>query len=377
MSDVKTDVARDHVDLEDTRVTRRYLDKFSKITGYLGKVAAVMEVEGRYRRHEINAVARYLISLNLTFRALGHKYQFAGRVPLAGRLTFDRVESGFPVYSELLEMANDAQQAPRHLENMPSVSALKDDMVRVILRDLEIPTKLQFALSQRLYYEELSRGGLFWSRNDPEIQWLSGDGRDGRRKFFLHWAVYDSQINLPTIYLMELEDTGRVGLPKDERRWPEVMAHLMAQSVAGLKLLTIAKGFDEDFEDLHPMRLRRIHIGPMYSHAFTQQTGPLREVLEKAKSPVGEDWALVWTEEDLRSERAEEVKTGWFGRVERQVYALDPFAGRGADTGATSLSRSIILPERPYQSLAELRPTGFDDVRKFVVSPQGRVLSNR
>ena len=52
-------------------------------------------------------------------------------------------------------MANDAQQAERHLARMPSVRALKDQMVRMILGDQEIPTKLQFALSQRLYYEEL------------------------------------------------------------------------------------------------------------------------------------------------------------------------------------------------------------------------------
>jgi len=133
----------------------------------------------------------------------------------------------------------------------------------------------------------------------------------------------------------------------------------MAQSVGGLKLLTIAKGFDEDFDDLHPTRLRRFHIGPMYSHAFTRQMGPLRDVLEAANSPVGEDWALVC----------------WFGTVERQIFALDPFSGQGAETGATRMERSLIMPERPFQALAERNPAGFRDVRKFVVSDGGRVLS--
>jgi hypothetical protein len=151
----------------------------------------------------------------------------------------------------------------------------------------------------------------------------------------------------------------------------------MAQSVGGLKLLTIAKGFDEDFDDLHPTRLRRFHIGPMYSNAFTRQAGPLREVLEQANSPVGEDWALVWTEEELIAERVERVKSGWFGTVERQIFALDPFAGQGADTGATRMERSLIMPERPYQALVERNPPGFRDVRKFVVSDRGRVLSYR
>ncbi|ROU01042.1 hypothetical protein [Histidinibacterium lentulum] len=370
-----TDSALDHFSLQDTRVTRRYLEKFGTITGHLGRVAGQMEAEGRLSRPEVEVLARYLVGLSLTFRALGHKYLFSGRAAHAGHLTFDRRESGFPVFHELLTMANDAAQAGKHLSGMRGVEALKDEMVRTILGDLQIPTKLQFALSQRLYYEELARGGLFWARNDPQAVWQGTDG--ARRRFLVHWAVYDSQVNLPQIYLMELEDTGRTGLPKDERRWPEVQSHLMAQAVAGLKLLTIARGFDEDFDDLHPRRLRRFHVGPMYSSSFTRQEGPLGRILDAAKAPPGEDWALVWTEEELVADRAEAVPKGWFGTVERQVFALDPFVGRGAETGATRTERAIILPQRPYQALAELNPPGFADVRKFVVGAGGRVLSYR
>jgi hypothetical protein len=39
------------------------------------------------------------------------------------------------------------------------------------------------------------------------------------------------------------------------------------------------------------------------------------------------------------------------------------------------MSRAVILPERPFQVLAEKNPPGFRDVRKFVVSPGGQVLS--
>jgi len=371
-----TDTAYDHFQLEDTRVTRRYFGKFDRIIGHLADVAAVLGAENRISKQDVEVMTRYIVGLNYSFRALAHKYHFSGRFAHAGKLTFDRVDSGFPVYSELLTMANDAAQAGRHLSGMRSVDELKRDMVRVILGEQQVPTKLQYALSQRMYYEELVKGDLFWARNDPQAIWLGNDAQ-GCRRFLIHWAVYDSQINLPTIYLMEVEDTGKTGLPKDDRRWPEAQAHLMAQSVAGLKLLTIARGFDEDFDDLHPKRLRRFHVGPMYSHAFTRQSGPLREVLELARSPVGEDWALVWTEEELRSEDTRQEKSGWFGSVQREIFALDPFEGRGAETGASRVERSIILPQAPYQALEERKPPGFRDVRKFVVSPKGRVLSYR
>ncbi len=366
---------RDHVGLKDTFASRRYFRKFEGITQHLARVAAVMQGEGRLASRDVEILTRYIAQMSFTFKALSMKYLMVGRGSRIGAaLSMDRVESGFPVFSELMLMANDAQQAARHLENMPSAAALKDEMVRKLVGDREVPTKLQYALSQRLYYEELLKGELFWARNDPRAEW-GGDLGERRRSYTLHWAVYDSQINLPTVYIMEVEDSGRTALPKDQRRWPEVQAHLMGQSMDGLKLLTMGKAFDEDFDDLHPKRIRRFHIGPMYSSAFTLQTGPMRDVLREAKSPEGQDWALAWTIEELESERVTEARSGWFGTVEREVFALDPFAGRGADTGATRMERAIIMPQRPFAVLEEKQPTGFAQVRKFVVSDRGRVLS--
>lgn len=372
-----TDLKRDHAQLHDPLVARRYFGKFDKITGHMGRVAGAMEAEGSLTKVEVTVLGRYIAQLGNTFRALANKYLLAGREGApGGKLDFDRVDSGFPVFQELLTMANDAHQADRHLRNMPSEEELKDQMVRTIVGDLKIPTKLQYALSQRLYYEELAKGDLFWARNDPEHIWQGRVGPD-RSSYLLHWALYDSQTNLPVVYLMEVEDTGREALPKDSRRWPEVQYHLMAQSFTGLKLLTLASGFDQDFDDLHPKWMKRFHLGPMYSNAFTLQDGPIREVLAEANAPKGQDWALAWTMEELVAERTEFEKSGWFGSVERQIYTLDPFGGRGAETGATATRRAVILPERPFQVLAEKNPPGFRDVRKFVVSPGGRVLSHR
>ena len=57
-----------------------------------------------------------------------------------------------------------------------------------------------------------------------------------------------------------------------------------------------------------------------------------------------------------------------------EVFRLDPFAAGGAETGATRVTRSLILPERPFQVLSEKDPEGFRALRKFVVGKEGRVL---
>jgi hypothetical protein len=110
----------------------------------------------------------------------------------------------------------------------------------------------------------------------------------------------------------------------------------------------------------------------MYSHDFTLQSGPISQVLANAQAADGSDWALVWTVEDLVSDREEETKDGWFSTRPQQVYRLDPFLG--AETGATKTERMVILPETPYQVLAELNPPGLRDLRKFVVGEGGRII---
>ncbi len=370
------DLTRDHIGLTDPLDSRRYFKKFDAITRHLGRVAAVMQAEGTLSKTDVEVITRYVVALSFTFKALSMKYLLVGRDTgqFFGSLSMDATESGFPVHRELLTMATDAAQAEKHLAGMPSVQAYKEQMVRRIVGERQLPTRLQFGLSQRLYYEELLRGDLFWAQNDPDTIWLENIS-ERRRKFLVHWAVYDSQINLPVLYLMELEDSGRTALPRDQYRWPQVQAHLSGQALAGLKLVTIAQGFDEAFDDLHPKRLRRFHLGPMYSSRYTQQSGPLRSVLSEAHAPEGEDWALVWTTEELESEYVREERAGWFGKVEREVFALDPFAGRGVETGTTRMERSIILPQRPFQVLEDKDPPGFTSVRKFVVGAGGRVLS--
>ncbi|CTQ57701.1 MAG: hypothetical protein RIE06_00760 [Roseibium album] len=374
------DLTLDHRVLEEAHETRRYFAKFERIITHLQGVADSVVSENTALFSEIPILKQYLEALSGTFTALSYKYLLAGRVSdkMPNLLSIDRQDSGFPIYQELLEMANDAMQAENHLRSLPVMRDLKVAMVNHILREQTAPVNLQFAASERQYYEQLNTATLFWARNDPRLAW-TGNVTEARRKYRIHWAVYDSLQNIPLIYVMDLEDSGKRPLAKDERRWPRVQGHLTAQSSAGLKLLTIARGFDHDFADLHPKRLRRFYVGPMYSHTFTQQSGPLREVLAQAGQKPGEDWALAWTTETLVASGTEQESTGFFSSVERQIYDLDPFAAAGDDTneaaGHTHRQRSLILPQRPYQVLEELNPPGLANIRKYAVSPSGKILS--
>ncbi|GGA12346.1 hypothetical protein [Neptunicoccus cionae] len=370
---MNADLTLDHEYLEGAARTRRYFAKFEKIIAHLERVTDLSRNDGLVAHGEAEIIKDYLSRLSHTFSALSYKYLMTWRVSgaLPNGMSVDRQESGFPVFQELLQMANDALNVEHHLKASQSPDEIKKAMVRHILNEQSHPTALQYALSQRLYYEALAGRDLFFAGNDPQAIWR-GSIDDDRRRYLLHWASYDSQTNLPAVYMMELEDSGRTALVHDDRRWPQVQAHLMAQAVSGLKLVTIATGFDQDFDDLHPKKLRRIHIGPMYSHAYTEQTGPLRDVLAETAGQEGMDWALAWTVETLWSKTVTQEKTGWFSVAQREIFNLED---RGELTGATEQNRSLILPQRAYQVLKDRDPAGMRNVRKYVVGSGGRVAS--
>ncbi|CTQ49718.1 hypothetical protein [Jannaschia donghaensis] len=360
---LKVDLVRDHSGLQENRQARRYFAKFEKILEYLPRIAGEMERDGRLTRAELVVVGGHLDALGHTFRALSHKYLMTGRDTgvFLGSLMVDRHASGFPVLQELLSMASDAAQADDALARLPDVAELKRQMIQTIVGERRIPTHLQYAMSQRLYLDELRQKDLFWPRNDVRMQVLPGSGT----RHLLHWSAWDGQRNLPVIWLMEVEDVGGRQLPGDFARMTRVRGHLMAQALPDLKLVTVATGFDDDFEDIHPKRLQRLTVGPMYSSAFTLQTEGLGKVLEAARAPAGEDWALAWTLETLVSRDTTQERAGWFSSVEKQIWDLpDMHAG---NTGATRIERAAILPERVYQALTETPAPGFSDVVKYVV----------
>ena len=362
--------------LDSARATRRYFAKFERIMVHLSDVAALSNQEKLITTAEAKILSSYLGALGNTFTALSYKFLMAHRIAEkdAAGISIDKSESGFPIFQELMQMASDATQAKKHLKSLPTQERLKKDMINHILTEKSSPTQLQYAMSQRIYYEYLAQENLFLTQNHPQLVWVGKDMNSGRRSYLVHWAAYDSQTNLPAVYLMELEDTASRALVHDERRWPQVQTHLMAQAVSGLKLLTIAKGFDSDFDTLHPKLLRRFHLGPMYSHTFTEQRGPLRDVLAQASGEAGLDWALAWTVESLLSERQIKEKTGIFKKTERQVFKLDGSIA-GKESGTTDTQRSLIIPHRAYQVLEENQSKHFKGTRKYVVGKNKKILS--
>ena len=190
----------------------------------------------------------------------------------------------------------------------------------------------------------------------------------------VRWAVYDSHRNMPNIYLLGLEDSGDQLLQSDEKRWQRLVEHLTAQSLSTLKLLTIARGIDKDFPDVHPKRLRRIHFGPMYSNRYTRHADVVQDLLSEPEPGSEQDWIFCWTVETLRSKGTTTASSGLFGSTKSEDFDIDVHAHDEMEAGASKVERGMILPYRPYQRLVERDSPLLRPIRKYVVGPDGLVL---
>ncbi len=366
------------LEIGDSAACRGYFGKFSEITKHIWGLAAEMSLDGPSKglaELEAEIVEGYLRSLSGTLTALSIKYLMTGLVGdrRPGPLAIDHTDSGFPLFQEIIQMASDSGEVQSQLAVLPKRAALKEDMVDHLLQHRSLPRDLQLAMSRRVYYEMLAEVPLFLAQNPPQLVPL-GTRDPETRGYLCHWAVYDTQRNLPNVYLMQLEDSGERSLTQDQRRWPLVAEHLLAQSLSSLKLLTIARGFDKDFQDLHPQVLKRLHLGPMYANKLTRHSDTVQDILAESDDEPGQDWVLCWTVETLRAKGSEKTSSGLFGSVRTEIYDIDPQAPEEVEAGASAIERCMILPYRPYQRLVERDLPQLRGVRKYVVGPDGTIL---
>ena len=366
------------LDITDADSCRRYFGTLDEIVHRFHDLAAEMSsapLSGMLAGLETTAVRDHLIRLANTLTALSIKHRLTGSAAhkRAQRLTIDRTDSGYPLFQEVVQMTADVADADHHLADLPERDAIKADMIDHVVESRSMPRDLQVTMCRRLYFEMLAAAPLFLAQTPPQLAAI-GDEDAEVRPYFVDWSVYDTQRNLPNLYFMALEETGDRPLVHHDRRWRQVAEHLLAQSLSSLKLLTIARGFDKDFPDIHPKYLRRVHLGPIYSNRFTRHTDVVQDLLAEGDSEPGQDWIFCWTVETLRSKHAQETSTGLFGRVQSEIYDIDPHAPEELEAGASAVERCMILPYRPYQRLVDRDVPQLRGVRKFVVGPDDMVL---
>jgi len=330
--------------LSESYKIRRYFKKFSNIIENFNKISTLEIADKNYEYH---IISKYLELLKNSFNSLSMKYLFSDVVnyKLSSRMIIDSTESGFPNSKLIIEMEGDYQSRQRILEELPSEVELKEDLVSHILKYKTAPNDIQFSLSQQKYYKSLEND-FFHTFNMGNIELL--EENHNLDKYIIDWATYDGVTNIPYVYLLEIEDSGR--MLRDKTKLEELVKVLKAESISTLKPISIATSIDELFDSLHPKSLKRIQIGPMFSNAYTEHNEIVSEILEDCE--VNRDYIFNWSIEHIISEAQNEVSNGFFnGKIKRESFLINPYDMKSVKKGVTEFSNFYMLPHEIYQKV--------------------------
>lgn len=301
------------------------------------------------------------------------RYVMKGRLPDHYWPSEFSIHNGLPISQQWWELAGDLEALESRLASTDKIEDLERKILDHCLNKLTLPRDLQFRLSERLYLESLTKKPIFLPKNEPQYYLLSKPTSQPRR-YLLHWAVFDSERNLPNLYFSLIEESGDQPLHEKDTRWLEYSEALMNQSLSSLTLLTIAQGLDRDFSDIHPLTLRRIHAGPLYIHENTHHSNVIRQILDEQSGRLDQSWMFEWTAETLVSKDNQQVSSGLFRRSRRETYHVDSYSPELVSAGASSIERFMIMPIGPYQSLCHLNDPLLNSATKYVVGQDGTVL---
>lgn len=357
-----------------------------------GLDAYLREDDSPLYNHQLigSVLTEYIDRLNHSFSA------WENRISFAERFRINQAESGYPLFRNVLDLANDAKTAEKQLAEMPPADTLRQDMVDYILLKKKFPTALQKAMAKRLYLEEVSKGEVFQPFILPKTIKASVNSKTGRPFYVVHWGAFDGSSNLPMVYIAVIEDSSKelskllmsedrlkkgldIPFPIDGLLNPE-LAHQFddfceKNSTYSLTLATIADNMDRDFEMLHPVQLRRIVMGPFYSAGVTSHGRVVENILEKV-SREDNAWMLTWTVQELFSISETPAKWGlWGSTPAKQTYHIETDDLEAVQQGVSAYQRHALIPHEAYQAIyaSGKRDEIFTGYRTHVVSG-GQVL---
>lgn len=357
-------------------ITKDPSSKTNAVDRYFQAIEAGLHGLDVYLREDNSPLYQHeLIGKILTgyIERLDHSFSaWRNRVAFAEKFRINQAESGYPVFSHVMDLDKDARTAAKQLAELPSADALRDDMVDFILQKKKYPAPMVRTMAKRLYLEEVVQGDVFQPFILPQSVKVAVNKKSGRPFYVVHWGAFDGSHNLPLIYVAVIEDSSPnlapllmdgedlkadldIPFPIDGLLNPD-LAHQFddfceKNSSYGLTLATIADNMDSDFEHLHPIQLRRIVMGPFYSVGVTSHGRVVENVLEKVSS-VDNAWMLTWTMQELFSISETPAKWGlWGSTPAKQTYHIETDDLEAVQQGVSAYQRHALIPHEAYQAI--------------------------
>ncbi len=310
--------------------------------------------------HEIVLV--FLKKLSYTFELLRIKYLFSR----SDSLKIDKSDSGFVNFYEISQLETDlVRRNEQAFEDKGH--ALKGQVVSYLLEKRQHPKKMLAQMADNVYRKGLIREKLFLFFNPGELIPLK-NGKTERRKYLFYWACYDKTSNMPYIYLLDFEQDGQApALHENSDSFDEFLKVVRSEGSRAPAVGIVAMAIDQRLEQIHPKMLKRVCIGPIYSHSFSVGLPePMQQLLDAGDE--GRKFVFHLTEQFVFSAGQTVIKdqatlgdllTG--ERVRERFYIpkpadVDEYAvfNELDEQKASLIRKTVVMPYKLHQHVQDL-----------------------
>jgi len=287
--------------------------------------------DDNYENKIISNVSQKILK---SLKALEWKYKFVS--DLKG-LSISPSSSGFPHFSEILELKMQNSKSESVLSDLPTLDQLTNRFVSEML-DGENSFYVKNLYSERKLNELVSKSEEILI--DFEV--FTPIVESGLHK--IAWVYYDTTINLPVVYLMEYENDNHYENLFELKDIAKRTFKNVCNS--NLTMYNVAKEIDDNLEDIAPKKITRITIGPFFMKDITKNNEMIQNILDIDDEIDGN--ILSWTKEIIFS-YDEDVENGFFKSKRTQKFYIDKTSEELSKGGMSELKRFNIVTYDMYQ----------------------------
>jgi len=353
--------------------TREYFKKTNNISKMITNIVKhnINSDDSKKTTTDDAVILKHINLLNNTIYALSLKYKFNGLVDHKQNTIFniDAMDSGYPLQKEILFLESDKNRSEELSKTLIKKEIIKEGLIHCALHYKSINTDLQYDLCMHDFYNFIKNNELFLSFNGFNITPLKD--RDGIKRGIANWSVFDHETNLPSVFIMMFEYSGKEQLEEDSQVFKDMKMAAIENSYSPNKLMMVANRIDYALDNVHPKCLKKITVGPIYNGGITNHS-PIIDNLLKGEGE--ENWILSWKKETILSKSTRTVSTGFFSSKQEEIYHIDGTNYDAMESGATEIENSIILTYDAYQKFDRSEKDLLKQFKKIIVSNSGEVV---
>ncbi len=335
------------IPLQGSAACDRYFKRLNLVIEKLDEFFAARAAKKDGRYYESVMISEFLAKMSHSIDALRKKYVYnPNRI-----LKIDRHGSGFPGYFDVNRLTTDLRKKERKLDELPTVQALKQEVLDYIFKYKREPAELLWRLSERSYYEMLNKERLFLPFI-PASSIRTNPKRDERfRSYTFSWACYDFMTNRPYIHVMMFDqDATSVPLETQGENYKEFLEIIRSEGSRSPGIGVIALGIDSNLSDIHPKVIKRLGIGPICAETFSGDPEDLFQLVA-AWGENEDDFILIFEEEVILSSDQQVSRSIFsFGQA-RETFHIPESDPECYSRKASKIYKHILMPHKVLQHM--------------------------